>query len=136
VKVFLDTTPTYALLDARDQAHKRALAIFGQAAKDTLLTPLPTALELHGLLIKRKPSDPEAAHESVRSILRAYPLVFPTRDDTDAAADLLARYSDQRLTLTDALIASMAAREGARVLTFDDRHFSLMGSYLYGEQGT
>lgn len=133
MKVFLDTTPTYALLDARDQAHKRALTIFERAAKDTLLVPLPTALELHGLLMKRKPSDPEAAHTSIRGVLSAYPLVFPTRDDTDAAADLLARYSDQRLTLTDALIASMAAREGAQVLTFDDRHFSLMGVDVYPE---
>lgn len=133
MKVFLDTTPTYALLDARDQAHERALTIFGRAAKDTLLVPLPTALELHGLLIKRKPNNSEAAHEAVRGVLGAYAMVFPIKADMDAAAGLLARYSDQRLTLTDALIASMAAREGARVLTFDNRHFSLMGAELYGE---
>lgn len=131
MRIFLDTAPLYALLDARDQAHERALAVFGQAANDTLVCPLPTALELHGLLVKRKPSDPGAAHEAARDVLRAYPLVFPTRDDTDAAADLLARYSDQRLTLTDALVASMAAREGVRVLTFDERHFSLMRAQPY-----
>lgn len=133
MRVFLDTTPLYALLDARDQAHERALMVFGRAVNDTLVCPLPTALELHGLLVKRKPSDPGAAHGATRGVLKAYPLVFPTRDDTDAAAGLLARYSDQRLTLTDALIASMAAREGVRVLTFDERHFSLMGVEPYLE---
>lgn len=131
MRIFLDTTPLYALLDARDQAHERALAVFGRAVNDMLICPLPTVLELHGLLVKRKPSDPRSAHETTRDVLKAYPLVFPTQDDTDAAARLLARYSDQRLTLTDALIASMAAREGVRVLTFDERHFSLMGVEPY-----
>ena len=136
MNIYLDTTPIYALLDHRDQAHEKALAIFGQATREkhTLLCPLPTALELHGLLVKRKPSDPDAAHKSLRGVLRAYPLVFPTQDETDAATGLLTRYADQKITFTDALLASMAVRAGVQVLTFDDRHFGLMGAALYRVQ--
>ena len=81
----------------------------------------------HLLLVQSPPERPyvlyELAHRRCASV--------PTRDDTDAAAGLLAGYSDQRLTQTDALIASMAAREGVPVLTFDERHFSLMGAQPY-----
>ncbi len=133
MKVFLDTAPLYGLLDARDQYHQRALAIFGGAQKagDTLLCPLPTALELHGLLVKRKPSDPGAAHKALRGVVAAYLPVFPTQANTDAATELLARFGDQRITLTDALLASMAVQGDARVLTFDVRHFVLMGVVLH-----
>lgn len=123
MKVFIDTAPLYGLLDAKDQHHQQALAIFGgaQRARDTLLCPLPTALELHGLLVKRKPSDPDAAHKALRGVLAAYPLVFPSQADTNAATGLLARFGDQRITLTDAVLVSMAAQADARVLTFDMR---------------
>lgn len=133
MKVFLDTAPLYGLLDARDQHHQQALALFSKSQRsgDTLLCPLPTALELHGLLVKRKPSEPDAAHKALRGVLAAYPLVFPTQADTDAATGLLLRFGDQRITLTDAILVGMAAQAGARMLTFDMRHFVLMGATPY-----
>lgn len=131
MKVLIDTTPLYALLDRRDQGHERALELFGRAMRDTLLVPLPTVLELHGLLIRRKPSDPGAAHESLRAVLSSYILRYPTENHVEAARELIGRYGDQKLTLTDALIVSMAASERAQVMTFDARHFTLMGATLY-----
>ncbi len=44
---------------------------------------------------------------------------------------LLERFSDQKITLADATIASMAARAKARVITLDERHFTLMEADVF-----
>lgn len=54
-------------------------------------------------------------------------------EEVAAALALLERFADQKLTLADATIASMAARAGARVMTFDTRHFALMGASIVEE---
>ena len=126
MKVLLDTSPLYALVERRDQGHDRALELFGRLAEERadLSCPLPTALELHSLLLKRKPSQPQEAHETVRKVLGVYPLVFPLQEDAQAALGWLERYADQRMTLTDVILASMARRLEAQVLTFDLRHLA------------
>lgn len=132
-RVLVDTTPLYAFLNARDQSHARALAAFRQLGTDRLepVVPLPALLELHRLLVVRKPSETEGAHELLEQVLETFPFELPTRDDVAQARTTLRRYRDQRLTMTDATIAAIAVREGAQVLTFDERHFTLMGAAFY-----
>ncbi len=43
----------------------------------------------------------------------------------------LERFSDQRISLIDATIASMAVRLNLRMVMFDKRHFGLMGAKTY-----
>jgi predicted nucleic acid-binding protein len=57
--------------------------------------------------------------------------LYPGEADAEHARASLRRFSDQRISLTDATIAALAVREGAQVATFDLRHFTLMGAAVY-----
>lgn len=133
--VYLDTGPLYALLDARDQAHQRAQALFHKVSKQKLRLScaLPAALELHRLLITRKPSQPQRAHQALGMVLERYPLTTPSEQDNQAALTFLQRFIDQKISFADALIASMAQHANAQVMTFDQRHFSLLGADIVAE---
>ncbi len=130
--ILLDTTPLYGILTPGDQHEARAREAFSSLAPNaTVQVPVQVLLELHALIVHRKPRDPSYAYRAVNGIANAYPVVFPTEADVEAALELLKQFPDQAITLADALTASMAARVGASVLTFDSRHFSLMGATLY-----
>ena len=134
--VYLDTGPLKGLLDPHDQAHARSRELFKRATNNhaRILTPYPALLELHRLLMYRKPPRSDAAKlatTALRRVMETYPVVYPAQEDTEAALALLARYDDQKITLADATIASMAARAGAAVMTLDTHHFGLMGVEVY-----
>lgn len=133
-RIYIDTTPLYAFLTPRDQAHGRAKAAFRQLGIDRLepVIPYPALLELHRLLVTRKPAAPERAHGLLEEVLGIFGYELPTREDVEEARATLQRYRDQRITAADAAIAAMARREGVPVLTFDERHFQLLGSAVYG----
>lgn len=127
--VLLDTAPLYALLIPNDQAHARARAAFGRLPRGVpVLCPLTSALELHRLVLHRKPADPQFALSTLSRVLGTYPLVVPQDQDVSAAIGTLERLPDQRITLADALLVSLARRLRCRVLTFDERHFELLGA--------
>lgn len=130
--IFLDTGPLYGLMIPRDQHHHAAVEAFAALDGAGVQLPFTTALELHRLIVHRKPRDPGLALSVMQRLLERYPLAMPTNEDAEAALELLSRYRDQAITLADAVLASMAARAGARVLTFDRRHFGLLGAEVYG----
>ncbi len=134
--VYLDTSPLKGLLDPHDQTHQRSRKLFERATKERarILTPYPALLELHRLLMYRKPPRSDAAKlatTAVRRVMETYPIVYPTQEDAEAALALLTRYDDQKITLADATIANMAARAGATVMTLDTHHFGLMEAAVY-----
>lgn len=134
--IYLDTGPLKGLLDAHDQEHERATAIMRRAeeAHESLMCPYPALLELHRLLIYRKPQRSDAirrAHAVIRHVLGYYPTVIPDDDDIQVALGTLERFQDQKITFTDATIASMAVRSKAKVMTFDEHHFGLMSADIY-----
>jgi predicted nucleic acid-binding protein len=132
-QILIDTGPLKGLLDANDQEHERAKNLFRRAeeAELTPVCPYPVLLELHRLLMYRKPARSDAAiraHTALEAVCQAYETSCPDEKDLGAALALLQRFSDQTITLTDATIASMAARAAASVMTFDLHHFSVMGT--------
>lgn len=99
----------------------------------------PAALEAHRLILTRERVTVNHAHALIREVLEAFAPVMPTREDADAAQESLRRFSDQKITLTDATIAAMARRERRQVFTHDERqrHFQLMGAQVFdGRAGT
>ena len=135
--VYLDTGPLKGLLDPNDQEHKRAVRIFEQLERDRagVRCPYPAMLELHRLLMYRKPPRSDVVRQSLQAlefVTERFPAVHAIEADRQKAFATLGRYPDQKITLADATIAAMASREGASVLTFDRHHFGLMGADVYG----
>ncbi len=115
-----------------DQHEARAKDAFASLPREArVLVPALVLQELHQLIVQRKPRDPSFALRAVTKIIKAYPLVFHGEKDIQAALELLTQYQDQTITLADAVLASMAKRNKAQVITFDDRHFGLMGAEVY-----
>lgn len=129
--VLLDTGPVYGLLDPRDQYHAEAQDIFKHFRAEAVPVHLayPALLETHRLMLSR--GDPERAHGRILAMRGRVPVSYPIAADGDAATTTLERFNDQRITLTDATIAAMAVRLGLQVVTFDTRHFGLMGAEVY-----
>lgn len=129
--VLLDTGPVYGLLDPRDQYHTEALSLFGRLDEGAVPVQLayPALLEAHRLMLSR--GDPARAHGRIFAIRGRVPVYYPVAADGDAASAILKRFNDQRISLTDATIAAMAVRLGLQVVTFDRRHFGLMGAKVY-----
>ena len=131
--VLLDTGPIYGLLDARDQYHAEALGLFDrlEAEGTPVSVAYPALLEAHRLLLTRPGSSIERAYTRIFGVFDLATVQYPVAADGDSARATLGRFSDQRISLTDATIAAMAVRLGLQAVTFDQRHFGLMGAEVY-----
>ena len=92
--------------------------------------PYPVAVELHRFLLFQKPPQIEKALRTLQALLQAYPLVMPVEADVRTALEQMSRYPDQKISLVDATLVSMSQRTGLPVVTFDERHFQLLGAEL------
>jgi predicted nucleic acid-binding protein len=109
ITVYLDTGPLYALADKRDQNHSKALELFTQLAATgaQLICPTSTLLEFHNLMVYKGIRE---AHTVAATTYRSYAYKRPDDEDIRTALEIIAKYSDQGVTLTDAVLASMAKR--------------------------
>lgn len=139
LRVLLDTGPLFALLYNRDGKHSAAVAALEELedANAEVSCAYPAALETHRLMLTREVVTVSHAHALINDALDIFTLTMPTLEDATEAAKNLKRFSDQKITLTDATIAAMARRERQVVFTFDERqrHFQLMGAAVYGDSG-
>lgn len=61
-----------------------------------------------------------------------YLLALPRAKGVRPRLETMGQYPDQVISLFDAITASMAKREDGKLLTFDRRHFRLLGAKIYG----
>jgi predicted nucleic acid-binding protein len=131
--VVLDTGPIYGLLDPKDQWHTQAGRLFEQLERKRadVIAAYPALLETHRLLLARERVPIPRIHALIEEAFEAFGVMYPVEADANQARASLRRFSDQRISLTDATVAAMAVREGTQVATFDVRHFGLMGAEVY-----
>ncbi|CAN5403488.1 PIN domain-containing protein [soil metagenome] len=133
MRVFLDTGALLALSHARDQYHQRATAIArrhhaagGQYVSSTLVLG-----EFHSHLLYLR--GPAAALAALTSLIED-----PAHEWTAVPADLLrdartkwlARFADQRFSLTDAVSFEIMSRDGLSHAFAFDQHFETAGFAL------
>jgi uncharacterized protein len=122
VGVIVDTSVLYALVDAADAAHDRAVSAIA-AEVEAVVVPQATLPEACYLIGSRMGADREAdfVRHLAASDWRLEPL---TDDDLPRVAALMHEYADARLGFVDASVVAVAERIGAvRIYTLDWRHF-------------
>ena len=125
--VLADSGPLYALADPSDQYHVQAQEQLARltAGGRFVAIAYPTLAESHTLILRRLGT--AYAQQWLQEITDGSALINPEPGDYIQASSLIAAYTDQPLTMFDAVAAAVAERLSLAVWTYD-RHFDLMGS--------
>jgi predicted nucleic acid-binding protein len=125
--VLADTGPLYALADPSDQYHLEAQAQLERltaAGRCVAITYL-TLAEAYTLVLRRLGA--AYAHLWLQEILDGSAMINPEPADYIQGSNLIMAYTDQPLTMFDAVTAAVGERLSLAVWTYD-HHFNLMGS--------
>ncbi|MFN0315162.1 MAG: type II toxin-antitoxin system VapC family toxin [Burkholderiales bacterium] len=123
--IILDTSGLLAALDESQKYHRECVALLGSASPPLLLSPFVLA-ELDYLLMRH------IGHHAQRALLeevarRAYQLEPFDANDVQRAKEVIGKYPDLNIGLTDASLVVLAERHSvSEVLTLDERHFRAM----------
>jgi predicted nucleic acid-binding protein len=128
--IILDTSGVYAFKDESADEHAAVVQAIESDPGPFILSPFVLA-ELDYLVSERLGQQVE--REVLEDVANgAYELAEFGPDDVVAAMELIDRYADLRLGLSDASVAVLAARHRTtRLLTLDERDFRPMRP-LYG----
>jgi uncharacterized protein len=125
--IIADTSALLALFNRGDHAHTKVVT-FLDANDEPLAVPPFVVAELDYLVATRIGVQAELA------VLRelaggAYDLPALDAGDLSVCADLIHKYADQNIGVTDASIAVLAKRyQTTSILTLDHRHFGVLRS--------
>lgn len=120
--ILLDTGGLYAVLDANESLHGRAVAALVAARPPRLLSPFVLA-ELDYLIGSRVGHEAQLAlvDEVTRGV---YQLESFSTEDLGHARRIMERYADLRIGLADASVVVLANRHRTLdLLCTDERHF-------------
>jgi len=128
--VLADTGPLYALVDPDDQYHRRAYAELRKLRKEQLplMTSWSNVTEAYNLVLQEL-SIPKA-QGWLRELTPRISLFNPSDEDYSEAARRLQRYSDQDISLVDAVLAVLSDQLQMPVWTFD-HHFDVMRTRVW-----
>lgn len=123
--IVADTSGLLALFNVREPRHADARSVVESQDEPLVVSPFVVA-ELDYLVATRMGVDAEL---EVLSELAggAYHLATVDMDDLRESAQVVDRYRDQEIGVTDASIVVLASRHRTRaVLTLDHRHFGVL----------
>ncbi len=125
-----DTGPLYAAVDPDDQYHRRAQTELKRVARDghELVVAYPTLLEAYSLILYRL--DRRIASTWLDEVAAGAAFVNPTPEDYRDAVRRTLTFTDQRITLFDAVVAVLSNRLGFPVWTYD-HHFDVMRAAVW-----
>ena len=124
--VLADSGPLYAIVNPRDQYHERSgTELAALTAEHRLMAVIyPTVLETYSLIMQRH--SPIDAIRWIEDAARNPMPLEPINADYLQAFGTVQRFTDQRITLFDAVLASFAIRSNLQVWSYD-HHFDILG---------
>ena len=133
--IFIDTGAFLAMLMPGDQFSGTAIKAWDNL--ENLNLPLfssePVLIETANFLIRQQSS--EIAAEWLKSSQDSTEIRWlqPSKDDFRFAKELIVKFSDQRISMTDALSFSLMRRHNIHQAFSFDRHFPMAGFKLWQE---
>lgn len=123
--IVADTSALLALFNAREPAHDAVASALATTDQILVVSPYVVA-ELDYLVATRLGRKNELA--AIRELASgAYEHPPMTDDDLLACAEVVERYQDQQIGITDASLVVLAHRyRTATILTLDRRHFDVL----------
>lgn len=129
--VVVDTSGLIAALDDRSSLHRETRALLDELVRrsDAIrLVVSPFVLAEADYLLSVRERRPDMALALLRDVTRGAYLLEPfSAEDLDLATNVMERYADLGVGLTDAANVVLAERHGALdLLTLDERHFRVL----------
>jgi predicted nucleic acid-binding protein len=120
--IVVDTSFVYALLDRRDDRHREAARWYRHVDEEIATTPMVLAETEH--LARTRAGERAVTAFRNDLYIGAY-LVERWPAAARQSSEIVKRYIDLDVSLTDASLVALTARLGTeRITTFDERHFS------------
>jgi predicted nucleic acid-binding protein len=128
-ELFVDTSAWYPLVDRAHADHAHLAALLKARLQDgvTLVTTNLVLAESHALLLRRIGG---SVARTFLSAARAAPntVIFSTADiEAEAEREWIARFTDQRFSLADAVSFTVMTRRSISEALTLDRHFATAG---------
>jgi len=122
--VLADAGPLYAAVDEADERHRRAADELRKHDEERrlVIVSYSTLLETHALVLTKLGRAPA---QTWLNLMSDAALINPEPEDYRQAVVTLRSFSDQKITLFDALLGSIALRMALPVWTYD-HHFDVM----------
>jgi predicted nucleic acid-binding protein len=95
-----------------------------------ILVAAPILTEAHSLIVHRL--GPITAQRWLQEVFDSAAIVLPSERDFRAALQTIQRFTDQSITLTDAILAVLSRRLRLPVWTYD-HHFDIMQVEVWRE---
>lgn len=131
-EAYVDTSALIAFSDRSDTHHRLFLRLFAEPPR--LITTTLVIAEAHGWFLRRYDSFRALQFLAMVDDMKALSILGVSKREQHEAANLLRRYSDQRLTLADAVGLHIMQARGVRSCWSTDRHLSLTGVPLVMHQ--
>ncbi|MCL2489564.1 MAG: PIN domain-containing protein [Propionibacteriaceae bacterium] len=123
--MIIDTSVLLAFFHPKESSHKAVSDLLGQADEPLIVSPYVIA-ELDYLVLTRLGVNNEL--KVIRALLEpAWEIAKITDAQFSLAAELIERYADERIGLTDAINVILAdTHHTNKIATLDRRHFSVL----------
>jgi predicted nucleic acid-binding protein len=124
-EAYVDTSALIAFADRSDSHHRLFRRLFG--APPGLVTTTLVIAEGHGWFLRRYDRSRGLQFLAMVEAMAPLRVLRVGPEEQAAATALLRRFSDQDLTMTDAVGLHVSATNGVRTIWSTDRHLGLTG---------